>query len=394
MGAQVGGLALIEQDWAHLPLAIMAQFPPRAASGATKPHVQLNLQRPLSILRHAFKDTRVACEVHGSLYSPIFYHGVTSHEATVSGAEVCPDDHPMSEPYRVDDDGKIVIEEYLRWRGHSDFSTNSDVPTTKLHTYVKPPLVETSASGTKQSSRAPKAVTSCSFQAELAEAAKSSYAGLEESLPPVSNVEAVAEAYAKRFVEYDRNAYETNPSTGTYALNWTLLLTALIVLLWNLPSPYDKEHFMIFFHGSGATRSVHSELRLEEAESLIPSTSRATIERYETRSSRKQFPISGVAPPLCHIAGLFRHHLKAEAHPCISTMELSGLRQIGVRRCGFASSVVAASFGGYSSPAYALMDGASSALESSGQVRDGLVHAKDEEAPHRPWISRGRKALL
>ncbi|KAK7330365.1 hypothetical protein VNO77_24557 [Canavalia gladiata] len=195
--------------------------------------------------------------------------------------------------------GKTVIEEYLRRRGHSDFSTNSDVPTTKLHAYVKPPSVETSASGTKKSSRAPKAATGRSFQAEpnknaignnqenqtptvdgesrtsqkgnqvnskkkkagkvvsLAEAAKgsivfqqgrpcscqarrhrlvsnclscgkivceqegegpchfcgalvlregSSYAGLEESLPPVSDAEAAAEAYAKRLVEYDRNA--------------------------------------------------------------------------------------------------------------------------------------------------------------------------------------------
>ncbi|XP_027331906.1 activating signal cointegrator 1 [Abrus precatorius] len=195
--------------------------------------------------------------------------------------------------------GKTVIEEYLRRRGHSELSTNSDVPTTKLHAYVKPPSVETSASGSKKSSRAPKAATGRSYPAEpnknvissnqenqtpapgsesrtsqkgnqanskkkkagkavsLAEAAKgsivfqqgrpcscqarrhrlisnclscgkivceqegegpcnfcgalvlregSSYAGLEESLPPLSDAEAAAEAYAKRLVEYDRNS--------------------------------------------------------------------------------------------------------------------------------------------------------------------------------------------
>lgn len=196
--------------------------------------------------------------------------------------------------------GKTVIEEYLRRRGHSEFSTSSDVPTTKLHAYVKPPSVETSASGTKKSFRTPKAgAPGRSNQAEpnknavrsnqenqapaagsesrtsqkgnqvsskkkkagkavsLAEAAKgsivfqqgrpcacqarrhrlvsnclscgkivceqegegpcnfcgalvlregSSYAGLEESLPPLSDAEAAAEAYAKRLVDYDRNA--------------------------------------------------------------------------------------------------------------------------------------------------------------------------------------------
>lgn len=195
--------------------------------------------------------------------------------------------------------GKTVIEEYLRRRGYSEFSTNSDVPTTKLHAYVKPPSVEASASGTKKSLRTPKSVTVRSSHAEpnknavssnrenqipstgsesrtsqkgnqvsskkkkagkaisLADVAKgsivfqqgrpcscqarchrlisnclscgkivceqegegpcqfcgalvlkegSSYAGLDEILPPLSDAEAAAEAYAKRLVEYDRNS--------------------------------------------------------------------------------------------------------------------------------------------------------------------------------------------
>ncbi|GAU38742.1 hypothetical protein TSUD_208530 [Trifolium subterraneum] len=204
--------------------------------------------------------------------------------------------------------GKSVIEEYLRRRGYSELSTKSNVPptttTTKLHTYIKPPSVETSTSGSKKSTRTPKTVvvrgdhvqpnknaavvgSSSSNQGNgisatgsesgtsqkgnqvssrkkkamktisLAEAAKgsivfqqgrpcvcqarrhnlvsnclscgkivceqegegpcnfcgalvlkegSSYAGLEESLPPLSETEAAAEAYAKRLVEYDRNA--------------------------------------------------------------------------------------------------------------------------------------------------------------------------------------------
>ncbi|RDY12225.1 Activating signal cointegrator 1 [Mucuna pruriens] len=194
--------------------------------------------------------------------------------------------------------GKSVIEEYLRRRGYSELSSNSDVSTTKLHAYVKPPSVETSASGTKKSFKTQKAagrnhhaepnknainsnqenqtsavgsesktsqkgnqVSSKKKKAgkvvSLAEAAKgsivfqqgrpcscqarrhrlvsnclscgkivceqegegpckfcgalvlregSSYAGLEESMPPLSDVEAVAQAYAKRLVEYDRNS--------------------------------------------------------------------------------------------------------------------------------------------------------------------------------------------
>ncbi|KAG4930018.1 hypothetical protein JHK82_047089 [Glycine max] len=196
------------------------------------------------------------------------------------------------------DAGKTVIEEYLRRRGYSESSIGSNVPTTKLHAYVKPPSVETSASGTKKSFKTPKVAgrgnhaepnknASSSNQenqtptvvsesktsqkgnqvnskkkkagkvVSLAEAAKgsivfqqgrpcscqarrhrlvsnclscgkivceqegegpchfcgalvlregSSYAGLEESLPPLSESEAVAEAYAKRLVEYDRNS--------------------------------------------------------------------------------------------------------------------------------------------------------------------------------------------
>ncbi|KAK7388947.1 hypothetical protein VNO78_23776 [Psophocarpus tetragonolobus] len=195
--------------------------------------------------------------------------------------------------------GKSVIEEYLRRRGYLESSTTSDVPTTKLHAYVKPPSAEASASGTKKSFRTPKAtghgnhaepsknaivnnqenhtstvanesktslkgnqVNSKKKKAgkavSLAEAAKgsivfqqgrpcscqarrhrlvsnclscgkivceqegegpckfcgalvlregSSYAGLEESLPPLlSDAEAAAEAYAKRLVDYDRNS--------------------------------------------------------------------------------------------------------------------------------------------------------------------------------------------
>ncbi|XP_061346631.1 uncharacterized protein LOC133292251 isoform X2 [Gastrolobium bilobum] len=178
--------------------------------------------------------------------------------------------------------GKTVIEEYLRRRGYSEFSPNSDIPTTKLHAYVKPPSVDTSASVNKKSLRAPKNAVSSNQENQisesrtsqkgnqvnskkkkpgktisLAEAAKgsivfqqgrpcscqarshrlisnclscgkivceqegegpcnfcgalvlkegSSYAGLEESLPPLSDAEAAAEAYAKRLVEYDRNS--------------------------------------------------------------------------------------------------------------------------------------------------------------------------------------------
>ncbi|KAK9278767.1 hypothetical protein L1049_028344 [Liquidambar formosana] len=56
--------------------------------------------------------------------------------------------------------GKSVIEEYLRRRGHSDFRSSSpDVPTSKLHAYVKPPSYEGSASGTKKALRTPKEAT-------------------------------------------------------------------------------------------------------------------------------------------------------------------------------------------------------------------------------------------
>ncbi|MCI29969.1 activating signal cointegrator 1-like, partial [Trifolium medium] len=46
----------------------------------------------------------------------------------------------------------------------------------------------------------------CNFCGALVLKEGSSYAGLEESLPPLSETEAAAEAYAKRLVEYDRNA--------------------------------------------------------------------------------------------------------------------------------------------------------------------------------------------
>lgn len=187
-----------------------------------------------------------------------------------------------------------MIEEYLQKRGYSESSASSNVPTTKLHAYVKPSSAEISAIGSKKSNRAPKAVAVRGQDAvpnknevnqtpasgsesrasqngnqvsskkkkagkvvSLAEAAKgsivfqqgrpcscqarrhrlisnclscgkivceqegegpcnfcgalvlkegSSYAGLEESLLPLSEKEAAAEAYAKRLVDYDRNS--------------------------------------------------------------------------------------------------------------------------------------------------------------------------------------------
>ncbi|KAF5477031.1 hypothetical protein F2P56_003710 [Juglans regia] len=46
----------------------------------------------------------------------------------------------------------------------------------------------------------------CSFCGSLVLMEGSTYAGLDESLPPLSDAEAAAEAYAKRLVEYDRNS--------------------------------------------------------------------------------------------------------------------------------------------------------------------------------------------
>ncbi|XP_040987987.1 activating signal cointegrator 1 [Juglans microcarpa x Juglans regia] len=46
----------------------------------------------------------------------------------------------------------------------------------------------------------------CSFCGSLVLMEGSTYAGLDESLPPQSDAEAAAEAYAKRLVEYDRNS--------------------------------------------------------------------------------------------------------------------------------------------------------------------------------------------
>ncbi|MED6222198.1 hypothetical protein PIB30_062088, partial [Stylosanthes scabra] len=46
----------------------------------------------------------------------------------------------------------------------------------------------------------------CHFCGALVLKEGSSYAGLEETLPPLSDTEAAAEAYAKRLVDYDRNA--------------------------------------------------------------------------------------------------------------------------------------------------------------------------------------------
>lgn len=46
----------------------------------------------------------------------------------------------------------------------------------------------------------------CSFCGSLVLMEGSTYAGLDESLPPQSDAEAAADAYAKRLVEYDRNS--------------------------------------------------------------------------------------------------------------------------------------------------------------------------------------------
>lgn len=46
----------------------------------------------------------------------------------------------------------------------------------------------------------------CSFCGSLVLMEGSTYAGLDESLPPQSDAEAAAEAYAKRLVDYDRNS--------------------------------------------------------------------------------------------------------------------------------------------------------------------------------------------
>ena len=46
----------------------------------------------------------------------------------------------------------------------------------------------------------------CNFCGALVLREGSTYAGLEGSFTPVSDAEAAAEAYAKRLVEYDRNA--------------------------------------------------------------------------------------------------------------------------------------------------------------------------------------------
>ncbi|KAK7328923.1 hypothetical protein VNO77_23060 [Canavalia gladiata] len=112
----------------------------------------------------------------------------------------------------------------------------------------------------------------------------------------------------------------------------------------------------------------------------------STVERSKTRSSRKQFSISGVAPPLRHIASKSPPPKlpwsrvvggESEFVDMASPPPLSPLHSVDTP-----------------SPAYALVDDVSSALGSSGQVWDGLVRVKDEEAPRRPWRSRGRRALV
>ncbi|OWM65306.1 activating signal cointegrator 1 [Punica granatum] len=180
--------------------------------------------------------------------------------------------------------GKGVIDEYLRRRGYSDPAGASNVRTTNLHAYVKPPSAEVPAVGARKAPRQVKDVAASSGKessaasvsneskpsnqstsrkkkagkvVSLAEAAKGSivfqqgrpcscqarrhrlvsnclscgkivceqegegpcnfcgslvlkegskYAGLEETVPVLSEAEVAAEAYAKRLVEYDRNS--------------------------------------------------------------------------------------------------------------------------------------------------------------------------------------------
>ncbi|XP_048137118.1 activating signal cointegrator 1 isoform X3 [Rhodamnia argentea] len=188
--------------------------------------------------------------------------------------------------------GKGVIDEYLRQRGYSDPSSGSrgrgssvsDVSSSKLHAYVKPPSADVSIPGTKRPPRASKEAAGSSSQEKpavtrtneskpanqsnsrkkksgkvvsLAEAAKGSivfqqgkpcscqarmhrlvsnclscgkivceqegegpcqfcgalvlkegsqYAGLDQTMPVLTEAEVAAEAYAKRLVDYDRNS--------------------------------------------------------------------------------------------------------------------------------------------------------------------------------------------
>ncbi|KAL4362065.1 hypothetical protein GQ457_04G016400 [Hibiscus cannabinus] len=232
--------------------------------------------------------------------------GLDLDREIISGlVSYCEMAHPLDAKEYLDniigqEAGKVVTEEYLRRRGHSDlFTGNAAIPTSKLQAYVKPPSGEVSSSGMKKPFKTPKEATGSSYKAEpkmnvvsgnqenrvltdasdsrnthkgnqgnskkkkagkvvsLAEAAKgtivfhqgkpcscqarqhrlvsnclscgkivceqegegpcnfcgalvlregSTYAGLEGSFTPVSDAEAAAEAYAKRLVEYDRNA--------------------------------------------------------------------------------------------------------------------------------------------------------------------------------------------
>ncbi|KAE8674711.1 putative methyltransferase PMT2-like isoform X1 [Hibiscus syriacus] len=231
--------------------------------------------------------------------------GLDLDREIISGlVSYCEMAHPLDAKEYLDniigqEAGKVVTEEYMRLRGHSDLcSNNAAIPTSKLQAYVKPPSGEISSSGSKKPLKTPKEAVGSSYQAEpkknvisgiqenrvlndgdsrnihkgnqgnskkkkagkvvsLAEAAKgsivfhqgkpcscqarqhrlvsnclscgkivceqegegpcnfcgalvlregSTYAGLEGSFTPVSDAEVAAEAYAKRLVEYDRNA--------------------------------------------------------------------------------------------------------------------------------------------------------------------------------------------
>ncbi|XP_004137406.1 uncharacterized protein C1A6.01c [Cucumis sativus] len=71
--------------------------------------------------------------------------------------------------------GKSVINEYLRLRGHSDLCSKTlDVPTSTLHTYVKPPSHEVSFGGSKKPVKTPKTISISSKEIEPKKATTSS----------------------------------------------------------------------------------------------------------------------------------------------------------------------------------------------------------------------------
>lgn len=68
-----------------------------------------------------------------------------------------------------------MINEYLRLRGHSDLCSKTlDVPTSTLHTYVKPPSHEVSFGGSKKPVKTPKTISISSKEIEPKKATTSS----------------------------------------------------------------------------------------------------------------------------------------------------------------------------------------------------------------------------